>query len=310
MDPELNRRTFLKRAGQAGGLLITAGSLESILAACGGNVSTTAGSSSTPGTTTIASKGLKVPGVMQWGSTSEDGAPYVFKDPANPSKLIGFEAEIAAAMASLMGVRPKQIETDYGVMEQALLANQFDFVLNGWEITGDRQKTELFSDPYYRYGQQIVVRSSDPRFSSYSASSNLPLSFLDGLNVGTGTGYRAADVMATDPKITVKLYDSNLPFDDLKQHKLDAVLIDLPVVTYFAEGAGPGGTKDPALKAIGKPLAPDVYVIGFNKSNPNTALLLPEINQAIATLKKDGTLKRIYQEWSLWNDQQARIGIV
>jgi polar amino acid transport system substrate-binding protein len=38
--------------------------------------------------------------------------------------------------------------------------------------------------------------------------------------------------------------------------------------------------------------------------------LLPEINQAIAQLKKDGTLKRIYQKWSMWNDQQAAIGIV
>jgi polar amino acid transport system substrate-binding protein len=310
MNPELDRRTFLKRAGQAGGLLIAGGTLESILAACGGNVSSTTGSSSTPGTTHIDSKGLKQPGVMQWGSTSAYGAPYVFKDPANPSQLVGFEVEIAAAMANLMGVRPKQVDTDYGVMEQALRANQFDFVMNGWEITADRQKTELFSDPYYRYGQQIVVRSNDSRFSSYTPTSNLALSFLEGMNVGTGTGYKAADVMAADPKITVKLYDSNLPFDDLKQHKLDAVLIDLPIVTYYAEGAGPGGTKDTALKAIGKPIAADVYVIGFNKSSPNSAALLPEINQALAVLKKDSTLKKIYQKWSLWNDQQAEIGIV
>jgi polar amino acid transport system substrate-binding protein len=310
MNPEVDRRTFLKRAGQAGGLFIAAGTLESFLAACGGNVSSTTGSAATPGVTQISSKGLKQPGVMQWGSTAQDGAPYVFKDPANPSQLVGFEVEIAAAMAKLMGVRPKQVETDYGIMEQALKANQFDFVLNGWEITSDRQKTELFSDPYYRYGQQIVVRSSDSRYSSYTPTSDLALSFLEGLNVGTGTGYKAADVMATDPKINVKLYGSNLPFDDLKQHKLDAVLIDLPIVTYYAEGAGPGGTKDPALKAIGKPLASDVYVIGFNKSNPNASALLPEVNQALAVLKKDGTLKKIYQKWSLWNDQQAQIGIV
>jgi polar amino acid transport system substrate-binding protein len=86
--------------------------------------------------------------------------------------------------------------------------------------------------------------------------------------------------------------------------------VDLPIVTYYVEGAGPGGTADPKLKAIGKPLFPDVYVVGFNKSNPNAAILLPEINKAIAELKKNGTLKQIYQKWNLWNDQQAEIGIV
>ncbi|HCF87038.1 MAG TPA: amino acid ABC transporter substrate-binding protein, partial [Ktedonobacter sp.] len=82
---QLDRRTFLKRAGQAGGLVLAAGTLESILAACGGNVSTTTGSATvTPGATTVASAGLKSPGNLQWGADYVSGAPYVFKDPTNP----------------------------------------------------------------------------------------------------------------------------------------------------------------------------------------------------------------------------------
>ena len=103
MNPELDRRTFLKRVGQAGGLIAVGGTLESLLAACGGNVSTT-GSTTTPGAVHIASKGLKTPGVLQWGADFVDGAPYIFKDPKNPASLIGFEVEIAVAMGKLMGV--------------------------------------------------------------------------------------------------------------------------------------------------------------------------------------------------------------
>src|SRR5204863_7354522 len=145
MNPEFNRRIFLKQMGQAGGIVAAGSTLEALLAACGGNVSTTTTGSgtTTPGTTHVDSKGLKVPGKLQWGSDFVDGAPYVFKDPANPNNLVGFEVEIAAAMAQLLGVQPKQVETDYGKLEQALLANQFDFVMNGWEITEDRKKTEL-----------------------------------------------------------------------------------------------------------------------------------------------------------------------
>ncbi len=312
MDMKLNRRRFLKRTGQAGGIVLAGGAIEQLLAACGGNVSTTTGSGSTPtaGATPIGNAGLKQPGTMQWGSDFVDGAPYVFKDPANPNNLVGFEVEIAAAMASLMSVKPKQVETDYGHLEAALQANSFDFVMNGWEITPDRQGTELFSDPYYVYGQQIAVRSDDSRFSQYDQNSSLPLSTLEGLTVGTGTGFKAADVLATDKKITVKLYDGNLPFDDLKQKKIDAMLVDLPIMTYYVLGAGPGGTPDSKLKLIGKPLATDVYVVGFNKKNPNATTVLKEVNQTFAVLKKNGTLKKIYQKWSMWNDQQATIGMV
>ena len=311
MNQGINRRTFLKRVGQAGGLIAAGGTIESVLVACGGNISTTAPTTGkTPGTTRIPSAGLKTPGVLQWGSDYVSGAPYVFKDPKNPNNLVGFEVEIMTAIAGLMGITQSQIETDYGSMEQALLSNKFDFVMNGWEITSDRKKTELFSDPYYRYGQQMVVRTDDPRFTQYDKNSDLQLSILDGLTVGTGTGYKAADDLATDSKINTKLYDGNLPFDDLKQKKIDAMMVDEPLVTYYVLGSGPGGQPNPALKPIGKPLFPDIYIVGFNKSNPNATTLLPEINQALAILKKNGTLKTIFQKWSLWNDQQAAIGIV
>ena len=95
MNHGINRRTFLKRAGQAGGLIAAGGTIESILAACGGNISTTAPTTgTTPGATKVASAGLKTPGVLQWGSDYVDGAPYVFKDPKNPNNLVGFEVEI------------------------------------------------------------------------------------------------------------------------------------------------------------------------------------------------------------------------
>src|SRR5215471_8986328 len=174
MKPEIDRRTFLKRMGQAGGLVVAGGTLEAFLAACGGNVGSGA-STPSPGVTPIGNAGLKTPGLLQWGATSDGGAPYVFPNPNNPSQLVGFEYEIGQAMAKLMGVVSKQIENDYGQMEQALLANKFDMVMNGWEKTADREKTEIFSQAYYRYGQQIVVRADDPRFTSMTTSSDLGL---------------------------------------------------------------------------------------------------------------------------------------
>lgn len=308
MDLELDRRTFLKRAGQAGGLVLAGGALEAILAACGGNVSTTTGSTPTSGATTIPSAGLKNPGNLQWGADYVSGAPYVFKDPSNPTNLIGFEVEIAAAMAVLMGgIQQTQVEVCYSNLEQALLANQIDMVMNGWEKTADREKTELFSDPYYRYGQQVIVRKDDTRFTNVVPKS---VADLEGYTVGTGSGYKAETLMLADKKINVKSYTGNIAFTDLVQKKLDAFFLDFPIATYYILGTGPGATPIPQLKLLGDPIYIDDYYVGFNKSNPNAAILLPEINQAFAILKKNGTLKKIYTKWKIINSLQTQIGVM
>ncbi len=308
MSYEMNRRTLLRYAGQAGGVLAAGGALDLLLAACGGNVSTTTGSTPTAGAVTIASKGLKSPGLLQWGADYVSGAPYVFQDPSNPGQLIGFEVEIAVAMAKLMNIQQKQIEVCYSNLEQALAANQVDMVMNGWEKTPDRLKTELFSDPYYRYGQQIIVRKNDARFANITNPTSIKV--LEGYTVGTGAGYLAQTIMQGDPKIKIKAYAGNIAFSDLVQGKVDAFFLDFPIAAYYVLGSGPGATPIPQLELLGAPIYPDNYYVAFNMSNPNAKLLLPEINQAFAVLKKNGTLKQIYTKWQMWNSQQADIGIV
>ena len=121
MVEDIGRRTFLRRVGQAGGLVIAGGSIEALLAACGGNVSTGGGSTPTPGATVVGNQGLKAPGLLQWGADYVSGAPYVFQDPTNPKNLIGFEVEIAQAIAPPLPSSPLQAKIDATVeaMRQA-----------------------------------------------------------------------------------------------------------------------------------------------------------------------------------------------
>ena len=307
MSYELSRRQLLKRAGQTGSLLAVGGTLEVLLAACGGNTTTGASSTPTAGTTPVGNAGLKNPGLLQWGADYVSGAPYVFQNPSNPNELVGFEVEIAVAMAGLMGVKQKQVEVCYANLAQALEANQFDMVMNGWEKTSDREQKETFSVPYYRYGQQVIVRKDDTRFANVTPAS---VKDLEGYTVGTGSGYLAETLMKQDSKINVKSYTGNIAFSDLVQKKVDAFFLDFPIAAYYVLGTGPGATPIPQLKLLGSPIYPDNYYVGFNKSNPNAAILLPEINAAFDHLKKDGTLKKIYTKWQLMNSQQAEIGVM
>ncbi len=313
MIEDIGRRTFMKRAGQVGGLALAGSSIEALLAACGGNVSTGGSSTPSPGATVVGSQGLMAPGNLQWGADYVSGAPYVFQDPSNPKILIGFEVEIAVAMAALMRIKQTMVEVCYANLEQALAGNQIDMVMNGWEKTPDREKTELFSDPYYRYGQQIVIRVGDTRFAGVNPTD---VSVLGGYTVGTGSGYLAETIMnnynATNPpkKINVHSYAGNIAFSDLVQHKVDAFFLDFPIAAYYVKGTGPGATPIPQLTFLGGTLNKDNYYVGFNKSSPRAPVLLPEINQAFAILKANGTLYKIYTKWQLWNSDQATIGVM
>ncbi|QEQ01959.1 ABC transporter substrate-binding protein [Thermosynechococcus sp. QKsg1] len=303
----LHRRTFLRRVAQGMGAIAIATGSKTLLTACAGNVDSTSGTSTTG---TVSSKGLLNPGTLAWGAEAISGAPYVFYDPVDPGKLIGFEVEIADAIAQLMGVNAVFVATAYDQLSAALAANRFDMILNGWEITTDRDRTQLFSQPYYRYGQQIVVRANDPRFEQYTATSEVTLANLAGMTVGTGIGYKAQEILERDKNIKTRAYDGNLPFDDLAQGRIDAVMLDYPIVAYYVLGAGPGGTVNNSLRPIGVPIFLNNYVIAFNKNNPKGETLKTEVDQAIDILKKDGTLRRIYEKWKMWNDQQTQIGIV
>lgn len=274
----------------------------------------TATTAATPGFTSISSAGLKTPGLLQWGADYVSGAPYVFQNPATSAKeLIGFEVEIAQTMADLMRINQAQIEVCYANLEQALLANQIDMVMNGWEQTPNRLQTELFSEPYYRYGQQVIVRQNDTRFANLVPQS---VADLAGYTVGTGSGYKAEAIMmdynATNPakKITIQSYSGNILFSDLVQGKLDTFFLDEPIAAYYVLGTGPGASPIPQLKLLGDPINFDNYYVGFNKSNPNATILLPEVNQCFAILKSNGTLKRIYTKWQIMNSAQATIGVM
>jgi len=256
----------------------------------------------------IASEGLLTPGVLLWGADAgSGGAPYVFLD-AN-SAPVGFEVDVANAIAQRMGITQECYQTHYKWLEDDLRLRKIDIILNGWEVTPGRQQDESFSIPYYRYGQQLVVRTNDTRFSSYMQSSQVTLAEVAHYKFGTGADYKAADLLRA---ASIMPAISETPLDALNQGNVDIVMIDTPIVAYYVEGKGVGAKPYSNLRPIGKPLFADAtsnYVIGFKKGDVHAETLRKEIDQTLLALKQDGTLKSIYQRWGLWNDLQKEIGI-
>src|SRR5215471_13415659 len=88
---------------------------------------------------------LRTRGTLRWGGDVQGGEPYAFQDPVDGSRIIGFEVEIADALARRLGVRAEFVQNDWGTLIPSLERNDFDVILNGLEVTAVRRARIAFT---------------------------------------------------------------------------------------------------------------------------------------------------------------------
>jgi len=229
--------------------------------------------------------------VLRFGADAEGGAPYIFPDPENPERMIGFEVDLAHALARELGREARHVQTGWDALLPSLMRGDFDIALNGIEWTEARELNAALSAPYYIYSQQLVVRADDASIQSFAD--------VSGKRVATLKGTAANDLLAATPGVTPVLYEGQVePYRDLTLGRVDAVLLDTPIAAYYAR-------SQPGLRYAGEPLAEGKYVIALRKGD---TALLARVNAALKTLYASGELERIYSHWGLWNEAQARLG--
>src|SRR5262249_10239527 len=59
-------------------------------------------------------------GELRWGGDAEGGAPFVEADPADPSKVRGFDVEIAGMIARGLGKTPRFVQVQWSSIEASL----------------------------------------------------------------------------------------------------------------------------------------------------------------------------------------------
>jgi polar amino acid transport system substrate-binding protein len=233
---------------------------------------------------------IKKRGYILWGSDAEGGAPYVFPDPKDPSRLIGFEVDLSEAIAKQLGVEAKQSQNAWDSLIPALKRGDFDIVINGIEITSQRQAEVLFSLPYYIYTEQLVVRKEETKIRD--------INNIKGKKVGTLSGAVAQDILTNLGSVDVRVYSGQVePYEDLALGRLDAVLMDLPIAAYYAK-------PNPKLKYTGNPVGEGFYGIAIRKGDDE---LKKKIDEILIKLLKSGELKKIYEKWDLWNEAQEKL---
>lgn len=229
-------------------------------------------------------------GELLFGADAEGGAPYVYPDPEEPERLIGFEIDLADALAARLGVEARMVQNQWDQLVPGLERKSFDIILNGLEITPENRQRIEFTRPYYAYAQQIVTRADTTDLTR--------MEDLRGRRVGVLGATAAQRLVESFGGADVRIYPGNVEsFQDLKISRIDAALLDLPIALFYAR-------TDPDLRLSGEPFAPGYYGIGVREEDK---ALLAALDVAIAELIADGTLERIHRKYGISDERQASL---
>jgi polar amino acid transport system substrate-binding protein len=208
-------------------------------------------------------------------------APMGFRDEKN--EIVGFDIDYAKAAGEKLGKEVVFQPIDWSAKESELQSGRIDLIWNGYTITDERKEKVLFTKPYLKNDQIIVIKAD----SDISGMAD-----LEGKNVGVQSLSSALDaVNASDlkDKITLTEFKDNvLALSDLKIGRIDAVVIDQVVADYYMTQE-----KD-TFKILDESLAPEEYGIGVKKGNDE---LLAQLQKALDELNEDGTASEISQKW-------------
>ncbi|OPJ65008.1 cystine-binding periplasmic protein precursor [Clostridium oryzae] len=206
--------------------------------------------------------------------------PMEFKDSSN--KLVGYDVDMAEAVAKKMGVKIKWVPTAWDGIFGALSSKRFDLIHSSVSITDERKKTMIFSDPYITGGNSIFVKKGD---TSIQSSDDLKGKII-GVQAGT-TGEEVVSKMGT-AKSVKKYQGMTEAFMDLLNGRTSAVVSDPMVGKYYA-------AKQPnKFETVKSTLNEEPIGVAFRKSDKS---LRDAYNKAINDLKKDGTLSKISEKW-------------
>lgn len=239
---------------------------------------------------------VRARGKLIWGGDEEGGGPYVYPNPEDPRRMIGFEVELADIIAEELGVRAEFHQADWNTLPNFLESGEIDIILNGYEWTPQRVGQMLASRPYYIYELQLLAAKNDARVQSWD---DLIVPSNQALKIGVMQGTAAATYVRGrfGDRVTLVEYDGNTnAMLQTASGVDDATVQDLPIAVFYR--TLPQGRD---LRFVGDPVGRGYYVMFARMGETR---LIEAIDRAIETAFNDGRLRRVYEKYGLWNGTQ------
>ena len=256
------------------------------LAACGGDDTA---SSSTEGASTESDCSTITEGTLTIGTGSPAFSPWVENDA--PESGEGFEAAVGMAIAAELGYEGESVVWVRTTFDEAIAPGEknFDFNMQQYSITPEREETISFSDPYYSSNQAIVALADSPAEGATTVADLADVKF--GAQAGTTSLTFINEIIK--PTNEPFVYDDNAGAKAaLEAGQIDAIVVDLPTGLYISAVEIEGTSVIGQFPGSAGGLTDDFGAV-FTKDNPLVAC----VNTALAALKESGELAKIEQTW-------------
>ena len=226
--------------------------------------------------------------------TTEAPAPAVIKMATNAyfqpyefyqdGKIVGIDAEIAAAIAEKLGMTLEIVDMEFDSIITAVNEGSVDFGMAGMTVTEDRLLEVDFSISYANGVQTIIVKEDSP-ITSVDDLFAEGASYKVGVQLGTTGDIYATGDFGSENVTTYS--NGNEAVLALLGGSVDCVIIDNePAKALVAANEG--------LKTLETAYANEDYAICVKKGNSE---LLAKIDQAIKELTADGTIDTIVAKY-------------
>ncbi len=230
--------------------------------------------------------------LLRWGGDAEGGAPFVEADPADPSRLRGFDVEIAQFIAQGLGRTPQFTQVAWASIPQSVERGDFDVGMSGIEDTPALRARFAVSLPYFEFRQVLAVREADS--ARYHALADLRGRRVATLG-STGAYQLLLDAERAHGVVPVSYDDDVHPYTDLAEGRVDAVLLDHVIAERALRRTG-GFVIQPVPIALGH------YVAVFARRD---SLLRDSADVVLRAAMGDGRLEKVFRAWKVWDEGQA-----
>lgn len=201
-------------------------------------------------------------------------APWTYHD--EQDTLVGYDVEVGQKIAEKLGVTPQFIEGEWDGLLAGLEVGRYDIMINGVDITPERELKYDFSTPYAYNRTAVIVRGDDDRIQT--------MEDLKDKRTANTISSTYAEVAEKYGANVIGVDDLNQTIELLLSGRIDATLN--AEVTYYdyikvhPESNLKIAVIDADETSVGIPM----------RKGEETASLLEAVNAALAELAESGEL--------------------
>lgn len=265
--------------------MILAGAMAFSLAACSGSVSSTGSDSGSADSTASSgsAEDTSLADVQKAGKIriglEGDWQPFSYHD-ADDS-LVGYDVEVAQNIAKELGVEAEITEAPWDGLLTGLSTGVYDIVVNGVDITPDREETFDFSDPYAYDHIDLVVKKENTDITSFND--------LKGRTSANSTGSTYAELGEQYGAAVSNVPTLAETMELVLNGTVDATInADTSVQDYL------NTTGETDLKVVAQLDDVTSYAIPLKKGSDS---LREAVNAAIQKMRDDGTLSELSKKY-------------